>query len=50
MVKFKIKEDILHDMVPILSSVIGVYLYGSVAEGRADERSDIDISCLRTGI
>jgi predicted nucleotidyltransferase len=39
---------ILRDIVLIPADIPGIYLFGSLAEGRSDERSDIDI-CLVAG-
>ena len=43
-VKTRICQDF--SLVPV--TIPGIYLYGSVADGRSDERSDIDI-CLIAG-
>lgn len=40
--------EFLRDLSPLVGEVPGIYLYGSQAEGTADERSDIDI-CLVAG-
>lgn len=40
--------EILRDLLPLKPLVMGIYLYGSQAEGTADERSDRDI-CLVGG-
>lgn len=43
-----LKTQVLFDFAPFSSTVLGIYLYGSQVEGRADERSDIDI-CIVAG-
>ncbi|MDD1729506.1 MAG: nucleotidyltransferase domain-containing protein [Methanospirillum sp.] len=40
--------DLLRDLSTLAEKVPGIYLYGSQAEGTADERSDVDI-CLVAG-
>lgn len=48
MAEHQLTTEVLRDLRPVLSRVMGIYLYGSHAEGRADERSDVDI-CLIGG-
>ena len=43
-----LKEVILGEISKISETIPGIFLYGSQAEGRADDRSDIDI-CLVAG-
>jgi uncharacterized protein len=48
MVSEPIKAEIIRDLSSLPVVIPGVFLYGSLADGRADERSDIDI-CLVAG-
>lgn len=42
------RNGIIRDLSSIPVTIPGIYLYGSLAEGRSDERSDVDI-CLVAG-
>lgn len=44
--KEEVKRRVKKDFEPLFDDVLGILLYGSLAAGEDDERSDIDISIV----
>jgi predicted nucleotidyltransferase len=45
----EIKRKVIEDLNPILNNLAGILIYGSLARGEENERSDVDICLVAPG-